>query len=188
MRESPGQVASSQKVKHGECAEGGLLSFAKDSSSAQELCFHQEQKGPWPQRPEPCNRLHTWDTLITGAWRLPVLPPAEVEEGTLWLRKGWGMKVGKWLGALHSSHLQVAAILAQEWARKHTFPGKCCLSAAATDANLTHLWTGLRDALETAHWAGYAKLGHVYIRLQDAAIRRWPQDKAEVRGYVHIVC
>lgn len=37
----------------------------------------------------------------------------------MWLRKGRGMKVRKWLGALHSSHLQVAAILAQKRAGKH---------------------------------------------------------------------
>lgn len=104
------------------------------------------------------------------------------------LRKGRGMKVGKRLGALHSSHLQVAAILAQERAGEHTFPGKLCPCAAGTDANLTHLCSRVRGTPQTPRQAACTELGGTYAHLLDAATRRWPPNNKYVRGYVHIVC
>lgn len=50
------------------------------------------------------------------------------------------MKVGKWLGALHSSHLQVAAILAQERA------GKTHLSWKALPVGSSHRCTSYTPA------------------------------------------
>lgn len=97
-----------------ECAEWGLLSFAKASPNAQELCFYQKRKGSVLLRAGLAAGCVCGTSEPQELGGLPALPPAEVEEGALWLRKGRGMKVGKWLGALHSSHLQVAAILAQE--------------------------------------------------------------------------
>lgn len=106
------------------------------------------------------------------------------KEGALCLRKGRRTKVGKWLGGLHSSHLQVAAILAQERAGKHTFPGKLCL-CAAPQMQISHTCAAGWGTSWKPLTKQVTQLGDTYFHLPDAAIRYCLQDKTVVRGYVH---
>lgn len=66
------------------------------------------------------------------------------------------MKVGKWLGALHSSHLQVAAILAQERA------GKTHLSWKALPVGSSHRCTSYTPAHRGERHAGNPSLSMLY--------------------------
>lgn len=134
-------------MQHGDWAEWGLLAFTKASPGAQDLCFNQQHKC-LSFSEQGLQQAASKGPANHRSWEAARSPSS-------W-SGGGGMEVGKWLGTLHSSHLQVAAILAQERA------GKTHLSWKALPVGSSHRCTSYTPA----HWgerhAGNPSLSMLY--------------------------
>lgn len=122
------------------------------------------------------------------SWEAARLPPAEIGEDALWLRKRQRDEGKEMAGSpsFLSSPGGGNTGTEKSW--------KTHLSWKAVPVCGSHRCKSHTPAYRGEGGTGNPSLSRlhevrrVYIRLQDSAVRCWPQDKTVICGHVHTVC